>query len=132
MNDLIWSSVIAISQNLIANFLIVVFGIDFTQLVRDRLDEYRYGRWHVIIKNKEEIKLNRAISVRKAKEILDEPADLSVFLKGVASPFAFLNSDIVEEGERLGLLTRDNVNRQFIVDLDKNPPREGPGTRAAL
>jgi len=132
MNDLIWSSVIAISQNLIANFLIVVFGIAFTQLVRDRLDEYRYGRWHVIIKNKEEIKLNRAISVRKAKEILDEPADLSVFLKGVASPFAFLNSDIVEEGERLGLLTRDNVNRQFIVDLDKNPPREGPGTRAAL
>jgi hypothetical protein len=62
-----------------ANFLIVVLGIAFTQLVRDSLDEYRYGRWHVIIKNKDEIKLNRAISVRKAKEILDEPADLSVF-----------------------------------------------------
>ena len=132
MNDLIWSSVIAVFQNLIASILVVVFGIAFAQFGRDRLDEHRYGRWHVIIKNKEEIKLNRAISVRKAKEILDEPADLSVFLKGVASPFAFLNSDIVEEGERLGLLTRDNINRQFIVDLDKNPPRAGHGTRAAL
>ncbi len=132
MNDLIWSSVIAILQNLIASVLVVVFGIAFTQFVRDRLDELHYGRWHVIIKNKEEIKLNRAISVRKAKEILDEPADLSVFLKGVASPYAFLNCDIVEVGERLGLLTRDNINRQFIVDLDKNPPSKGPGKRVAL
>ena len=88
MNDLIGSSIIAILQNLIASFLAVVFGIAFTQFVRRRWDEHRYGRWHVIVKKKEEIKVNRAISVRKAKEILDEPADLSVFLKGVISPYA--------------------------------------------
>jgi len=132
MNDLIWSSIIAISQNLIASFLAVVFGIAFTQFVRHRWDEHRYGRWYVIIKNKEEIKVNRAISVRKAKEILDEPADLSVFLKGVVSPYALLNCDIIGKGERLGLLIRDDINRQFIIDLDKNPPREGRGTQAAL
>jgi hypothetical protein len=132
MNDLIWSSIIAISQNLIASFLAVVLGIAFTQFIGRRWEEHRYGRWHVVIKKKEEIKVNRAISVRKAKEILDEPADLSVFLKGVVSPYAFLNCDIIEEGERLGLLIRDNINRQFIVDLDKNPPQKGPGTQAAL
>jgi len=70
--------------------------------------------------------------VRKAKEILDEPADLSVFLKGVISPYALLNCDIIEEGERMGLLIRDNINRQFIVDLDKNPLRESLGKQAAL
>ena len=132
MNDIIWSFIIAISQNLIASFLAVVFGIAFTQFVLRRWDEHRYGRWHVIIKKKEEIKVNRAISVRKAKEILDEPADLSVFLKGVISPYALLNCDIIEEGERLGLLIRDNINRQFIVDLDKNPLRESLGKQAAL
>jgi len=132
MNDIIWSSIIAILQNLIASFLAVVFGIAFTQFVLRRWDEHRYGRWHVIIKKNEEIKVNRAISVRKAKEILDEPADLSVFLKGVISPYAFVNCDIIKEGERLGLLIRDNNNRQFIVDLDKNPLPESPGKQAAL
>lgn len=132
MNNLIGDSIIAILQNLIASFLAVVFGIGFTQFVRSRWDEHLYGRWHVIIKNKEEIKVNRAISVRKAKEILDDPADLSVFLKGIVSPYALLNCDIIEEGECRGLLIRDSVNRQFIVDLDKNPPRRGSGTKTAL
>jgi hypothetical protein len=67
MNDLIWSSIIAISQNLIASFLAVVFGIAFTQFIRRRWEEHQYGRLHVIIKKNEEIKVNRAISVRKAK-----------------------------------------------------------------
>jgi hypothetical protein len=132
MNNLIGSSIIAILQNLIASFLAVVFGIAFTQLVRRHWDEHLYGRWHVIIKKKEEIKVNRAISVRKAKEILDEPADLSVFLKGIVSPYALLNCDIIEEGECIGLLIKDSVNRQFIVDLDKNPPRQGSGVQPAL
>jgi hypothetical protein len=132
MNDLIGNSIIAILQNLIASFLAVVFGIAFTQFVRRRWDERQYGRWHVILKKKGEVKINRAISVRKAKEILDEPADLSVFLKGVVSPYALLNCDIIEEGECLGLLVKDDVNRQFIVDLDKNPPREGAGAQAVL
>ena len=133
MNDLIGSSLFTVLLNLISNFMIVVFGILFTQFVRRRLDERRYGRWHVIIKEKDKIKVERAISVRKAKEILNEPADLSVFLKGIVSPYDSLNCDIIKEGESLGLLIRDNVNRQFIVDLDKNPPpSERPRRQAAL
>jgi len=132
MNDLIESSIIAILQNLIAGFLAVVLGIAFTRLVRSRWDEHRYGGWQVIIKENEKTRVRRAISVRKAKEILDDPADLSVFLKGIASPYAFIGCDIIEEGECRGLLTQDNVNRQFILDLDKNPPREKPGAQKAL
>lgn len=132
MGDLIGSSIIAVLLNLIASFLVVVSGIVFTQFIRRRRDEHLYGGWHVIIKKKEEIKVDRAISVRKAKEILNEPADLSVFLKGIVSPYSSLNCDIIEEGECRGLLIKDNVNRQFIVDLDKNPPREGSGVQVAL
>ena len=132
MNDLIGSSILAILQNLIASFLAVVFGIAFTQFIRRRWDKRRYGGWYVIVKKKEEIKVNRAISVRKAQEILDEPADLSVFLKGVVSPYALLNCDIIEEGACRGLLIKDSVKRQFTVDLDKNPSREASGTQMAL
>lgn len=131
MNNLVESSIIAILQNLIASFLAVVLGIAFSRLVRSRWDEHRYGGWQVI-KEKEKIRVRRAISVRKAKEILDDPADLSVFLKGIASPYAFIGCDIIKEGECRGLLTQDNVNRQFILDLDKNPPHEKPGAQKAL
>lgn len=122
MSSFIENSIIAISLNLIASFLAVVFGLAFTRVFRNRSNERKYGRWHVIIKENDVIKVNRAISVRKAKEIIEEPADLSVFLKGIASPYATLNCDIIEEGECRGLLIKDSVNRQFIVDLDKNPP----------
>jgi len=132
MNDLIGSSIFTVLLNLISNFLVVVLGILFTQFGLRRWDKRKYGRWHVIIKKQGEIKVDRAIPVQKAKEILDEPADLSVFLKGVVSPYSHLNCDIIEEGESIGLLIRDNVNRQFIVDLDKNPPCEEPGGQAAL
>lgn len=132
MSSLIENSIIAIMQNLVASFLAVVFGIAFTQLFRSRWNERKYGGWHVIIKENEAIKVRRAISVRKAKEILDEPADLSVFLKGIISPYAGLNCDIIEEGQRRGLLIKDSVNRQFIVDLSKNPPGNESRARAPL
>jgi hypothetical protein len=132
MTSLIENAIIAITQNLIASFLAVVFGIAFTRLVRNRLNERKYGGWHVIIKENDAIKVNRPISVRKAKEIIEEPADLSVFLKGIASPYDTLTCDIIQEGECLGLLTKDIANRQFIVDLGKNPPRKGSGVRPPL
>ena len=132
MSSLLENFIIAIIQNLIASFLAVVFGIAFTRVYRNRLNERKYGRWHVIIKENDVIKVNRAISVRKAKEILEEPADLSVFLKGIASPYGILNCDIIEEGERCGLLIKDSVNRQFIVDLSKNPPGKGSRARPPL
>ena len=82
MNDLVGSSILAILQNLIASFLAVVFGIAFTQFIRRRWDKRRYGGWYVIVKKKEVIKVNRAISVRKAQEILDEPRTIGVLEGG--------------------------------------------------
>ncbi|MDD4650803.1 MAG: hypothetical protein PHQ34_01100 [Methanothrix sp.] len=132
MSSFIENSIIAITLNLIASFLAVVFGLAFTRIVRNRLNERKYGGWHVIIKENDAIKVDRPISVRKAKEIIEEPADLSVFLKGIASPYDTLNCDIIEEGECLGLLIRDTVNRQFIVDLGKNPPGKQSRARPPL
>ena len=43
MNDLIGSSIITVLLNLISSFLIVVFGVLFTQFARRHWDERRYG-----------------------------------------------------------------------------------------
>lgn len=108
-------------QTLLAELLVVAAGVLFARFVQSQWDEWRYGKWRVLIQREGETILDRGISARKAKEILEEPADLSVFLKGTVSPYAFLNCDIIEEGTERGLLVKDEERRIFVVNLDENP-----------
>ena len=45
-------------------------------------------------------------------ELLSEPAELSVFLKGVVSPYAWIKCDMIEVGEEIGLFVQDNRRKQ--------------------
>lgn len=122
----------AIAQNLVASFLGVVFGIGFTFLIRKRWEEHRFGRWHAVIRQGGAQILDRKISVRKAREMLEEPSDLSVFLKGLVSPYATLNCDIIERGPEIGLLSVERSARCYVIDLDKNPDAAPRSTTARL
>lgn len=115
------SWLVAIMQNLVASFLAVVLGIAFTYLVRWQWDQRQYGGWHVVVTREGAIKVNREISVDKAKEILGEPSELAVFLKGVASPYGWINCDILQKGVEVGLFVRDDQQRRLLIDLDRNP-----------
>ncbi len=118
MNEL-WDSVFA---NLVSEVLVVAAGVIFTYGIWRGYVAWRYGRWRVLVKQGEQTLVQRAISARKAKEIQEEPADLAVFLKGVTSPYAWITCDLIEEGEKLGLLAIDRQQRCYIVDIAKNPP----------
>ena len=110
-----------IFQSLLGELVVVIAGFIIAKTLLSYYDKRRFGGWRVIvIKNGKQI-VNRPISVRKAKEILDDSADLSVFLKGVASPYGWIKCDIISEGEKIGLLKIDRENRKFFIDLDKNP-----------
>ena len=111
-------------SGLFQNFVWVIVGVLIANFIRERWERWRYGRWRVIILKKGEEILNRAISPGKASEILTEPADLAVFLKGVASPYVWINCDLIGEGKDRGLLVEDRPNRRFVIDVDKNPPGE--------
>ena len=113
-----------VAESLLARFLVVVAGVVFAQFVQVRWERWRFGRWVVVVKRGGEELLNRAISPHKAKEILEEPAELSVFLKGVLSPYAWIGCDLVGKGRELGLLVEDRAARRFVIDLDRNPPAE--------
>lgn len=135
MNELLpW--IVAISQNLLASLLFSLFGVLLGIIVVDRFrqwrDQKRYGGWHVIVTKKNAALVDRPISVRKAKEVLDESSELSVFIKGVVSPYARLNCDILDKVKYPGLLIQDDANRRFLVDLDKNPPGVTSGDSGVL
>lgn len=112
---------IAITQNLVASFLAVVLGIAFTYLVRRQWDRRKVGGWRVVVRKQGKDEVDREISVDKAKEILREPSELAVFLKGVASPYGWINCDILQRGREEGLFVQDDEKRLLLIDLDRNP-----------
>ncbi|MBI3960736.1 MAG: hypothetical protein HY328_18145 [Chloroflexi bacterium] len=111
-----------IAANLASEFIIVVLGILFVQFVRNRWDQRLYGGWKVVLKRAELIVHSRDVSVAKAKQVHEMPEELSVFLKGVVSSYVWLNCDLVTEGRTLGMLIEDFAARQWVINLDKNPP----------
>jgi hypothetical protein len=116
--DVIWEWVIS---GLVQNFVWVIVAILFVQYVQRAYENWKYGNWKVVVHLRGEDKVNREISPGKVKEILAEPAEMSVFVKGVASPYGWINCDVLTEGKDLGLFLEDRTNRRLVIDLDKNP-----------
>lgn len=111
-------------SGLVQNFTWMLIAIFFAQFVTRIYERTKYGRWRVVVRKREQEVVDREISPGKVKEILSEPAEMSVFLKGVASPYGWINCDVLTEGRRLGLFTEDRANRRLVIDLDKNPKVE--------
>lgn len=118
--------------NLITEVIVVVIGVLAAQVLKRWWDEWRYGRWCAIVRRGGAELVKRAVSAGKAKEVLGEPAELSVFLKGLVSPYDTLHCDILEMDQQPGLLVIDRKTRRFVVDLDKNPPKPKNGAPAVL
>ena len=121
-----------ITQTLVAEFIVVVAGVLFAHFIQGWWEKRRFGNWKVILMRDGNPVLQRAISPRKARELSEEPAELSVFLKGIASPYAWITCDLIEEGKKIGLLAEDRSLRQYVIDLDKNPPAPGGERREGI
>lgn len=115
-----------IVQTLLAELIVVIVGVLIVQKAQKWFDKKRYGGWCVIVLREGKTILKRKISYTKLKEIQEEPAELSVYLKGVVSPYAWVGIDIIEDGEELDLVHIDREKRTYTVDLDKNPQRPSP------
>ena len=113
-------------QSLLAEFLVVVAGVLFAILVRDQWIRWRYGGWKVIIMQPGEPDHVREITPTKAKEIIDTEEELSVYLKGVASSYGWLNCDLITEGRECGMLVEQLEKKRFLIDMAKNPAKPPP------
>lgn len=113
-----WEWVIS---GLVQNFVWMIVAILFVQFVQRTYENWRYGNWRVLVIVKGEEKVNREISPGKVKEILSEPAEMSVFIKGVASPYGWINCDVLTIGKDIGLFLERPKERRLVIDLDKNP-----------
>jgi len=120
-----------IFTGLVTELVIVILGVLFAHTIQIKWKEWRHGGWRVrVMRNDEEMILERAISPAKAKEILQEPANLSVFLKGVVSPYAIIRCDLIGEGRERGLLVEDKQGKLLIINLARNPTGNSTGKEA--
>ncbi len=81
-------------------------------------NEQRHSNWHANLFYKDNLILTRKISPAKTIQILDEPHDLTVYVKSLISPFGRIGSDIIETK---GLVTEDQSNRTLNIDLSADP-----------
>ena len=85
----------------------------------------RWGGWRVIIldENEKEV-LERELSAIVTKRILGDLGDFSIYLKGIVSPYGFLNIDISsQKAIDLGLIKQDKLEKKIVINLSKNPKR---------
>ncbi|MGV6817451.1 MAG: hypothetical protein ACWA44_09335 [Thiotrichales bacterium] len=84
---------------------------------------WRYGGWSLSIYKGEEKLVQREISAPLAEKLLDLN-ELSVYIKGVVSPYTRLNTDIAsKEATDSGLMVIDRKQRQYVVNIANNPPK---------
>jgi hypothetical protein len=99
------------------NFAATLAGVLVALLIRDRVYYRRlYDGWKVRVTYDGEDLLpeGRTIGWSTAKEITGSTAEESVLLKGIASPYVWLNCDLITEGRKLGILTvHDKPKRGF-------------------
>jgi hypothetical protein len=116
-----WSNFFA---GLFTELVVVIVGVLFAHSIQVWWMGWRYGGWRVRLVWGEKQILERAISPRKARDILQELAELAKFLKGVISPYDTVHCDIIEDGPKRGLLVKDKEKKLFVIDLSNNPPPE--------
>lgn len=115
-----------ILQNIIQNLVYDLFKITLSFIFARYLYEtyfmkWLWGGWCIILKEGEKTITEREMSPTTYKRIKEDDTELSVYIKGVVSPFAWINIDVVsDEARQSKFLQWDQANKLIIIDLSKN------------
>ena len=124
------SFLLGLLQNWVASFVGAIAAITFTQIYHRRREQEQFGGWTVVVTRNGKIEVERSIPVERAKSVLKDDSELSVYLKGIANAVGWINCDLVTDGYKNGMLDRNESRRILTINYDKNPKRDsGPTLR---
>lgn len=102
------------AQEVIGTLLAIVVAF----VLRMAWKKSRFSGWTVtVIKPDGEVGTNRPIGEKKIEEILDDMTTMSVYLKGLVSPYGWLVIDLVVDGPKMGVLDI-NKRSKTITTID--------------
>lgn len=139
----------SVAANLLTEFIVVVLGVLFANLIQRRIKQWRYGRWRLLIhpgpplqegepKQVQSIPtdkpiLDRPLSADTAQKILYDRTEFDIYVKGRISPFADVRCDLVTELDsgNSPIIQMDKANRRIIVfarspKIDLRTPGDPP------
>lgn len=94
----------------------LLFGGGVTWMAQKRI-ERKYKDWQVKLMYRGNVLVTRSISGRKVAQIVEEPSDLAVYVKGVISPYGRLQCDPLETPR---LIRISHTAAHIIIDLDQD------------
>lgn len=84
----------------------------------------KYGGWTLEMADGEAVLATRNITPRCAEKILSDDYDFSVYVKGFASPYVYLNIDVCSgRAKQERLIVLDKEAKKFTIDRSKNPAK---------
>ncbi len=82
----------------------------------------KFGGWQLEMVEGDERLGGRNITPHWAEKIFKDDYDFSVYVKGFASPYVFLNIDVnCDKAKEIGLVKVDEDSKKIIIDKSKNP-----------
>jgi len=111
----------SIGYDLAYDLFKIIIGFLFAKLLYEKvIMELWWGGREVIVKNADKVLAKRKLSPDVAKRIETDATDFSVYVKGVVSPFTWLNIDVSSlKAEDLGLVHKQG--KLTTIDISKNP-----------
>jgi hypothetical protein len=83
----------------------------------------RWGGWETVVVKGDEELTRRKMLPDRAEMVNKDDTELSVYIKGIVSPHAWLTIDVCsEQAKQMGLLSLNRDKRRIVIDLAKNPP----------
>lgn len=85
----------------------------------------KYGDWVIEMVDGNKPLASRKMTANWAERVLNDEYDFSVYVKGFASPFVYLNADVCsDEARQEKLIVLDKEAKKIIVDKSKNQPKQ--------
>lgn len=95
-----------------------LFALALAAAVGKFWKDRHFAGWSVTVIGPDgQVATERNIGRKKMELLLDDDSDLSVFVKGLASPFGWLAIDLVEKGREMGALVVDKSAKKITIDL---------------
>ena len=128
-----------VSEGILAGFIYDIVSLSLAFILIKLFYEQIYmrlkwGNWKIKVFSSDESsdfeETERILLPKKAKEIINDMGEFSVYVKGVvASTNTWLNVDIAsDKAKEIGLTKLDKTKREICIDVHKNPQKPKPFT----
>ncbi|MEA3350517.1 MAG: hypothetical protein U9Q82_07850 [Chloroflexota bacterium] len=115
-----------VGKTIAGDLVTVIMGVIFAHLIQNYWDQWRFGGWSIVIQKGGKTIMDEKLAASTRKELSKDDLTLRAQLKGLISPYAWINCDLLREGKGIGLFREDQENKRYLIDLDKNPQKNNP------